>query len=392
MARKVSKPASRRSTAKPAAKRKSSSKSRRRKTAASGISLQRFFVGAMRLALVSLGIFAVGLILGLYFSHTPPGEPVAGEDRQIVAEEPEAYRLSPVPQPPKPKPQIVQRPEVLPQVKAAAPAPAPVPEPAVLAPEVEKPVVPQAVVAPARQATWLRNAVAVDAPQEKPWIAIVLDDVGVNRSTAWEAIDLPPPLTLAFMTYASDLPRMTQAARERGHELMVHFPMEPSDIAHNDPGENALLLGLSRNEIERRLDWGLARFEGYVGVNNHMGSRYTEDAEALKPVMAALKERGLLFLDSRTSARSVAGGVARRAGLPVIARDVFLDHEPTSSFVVQQLEELETIAQRRGYAVGIGHPQSYTLEVLREWIPSARERGFVIVPLTAIVMRRGEVG
>jgi polysaccharide deacetylase 2 family uncharacterized protein YibQ len=199
-------------------------------------------------------------------------------------------------------------------------------------------------------------------------------------------------MTLAFMTYAEDLPRMTRQARLQGHELMVHFPMEPSDLKHNDPGHNALLLNLPREEIERRLAWGLARFEGYVGLNNHMGSRYTENAEALAPVMAALKQRGLLFLDSRTSSQTMAGQAARRAGVPLAARDVFLDHVPTSAFVREQLTELEAVAERRGYAIGIGHPHGYTLEVLRSWLPEARARGFEIVPLTAIVKRRGEVG
>ena len=108
--------------------------------------------------------------------------------------------------------------------------------------------------------------------------------------------------------------------------------------------------------------------------------------------MTALKERGLLFLDSRTSAQSVAGRVARQEGLPVLVRDVFLDHEPTAEFVTQQLAELEAVALRKGYAIGIGHPQPYTMEVLERWLASARSRGFEIVPLTAILKRRGELG
>lgn len=397
-------------TAPAARKTKGGPRSRKtRKAAPRGTPLlQRLFVGFMRLSLACAAIFGIGLILGLYFSQTPPSDPLAMEQ---LAEVPPAYELSPVPQPPKVKPE--QRVEAAPPVTLAArPEPKPraaepqaVAKPSALLAEEPLPEEiaarppaaavsspPQAPEGRETEAAWLQNAVAYNASFDKPWIAIVLDDVGVNQRSAWEAIDLPPPMTLAFMTYADDLPRMTRQARLQGHELMVHFPMEPSDLKHNNPGNNALLLNLPKEEIERRLAWGLARFEGYVGLNNHMGSRYTENDEALAPVMAALKQRGLLFLDSRTSSQTMAGQAARRAGVPLAARDVFLDHVPTSAFVREQLAELEAVAERRGYAIGIGHPHGYTLEVLRRWLPEAQARGFEIVPLTAIVKRRGEVG
>src|SRR3546814_4453989 len=103
------------------------------------------------------------------------------------------------------------------------------------------------------------------------------------------------------MTYANELAAQSQAARAAGHELMLHMPMEPLDLPRNDPGPNALLMKLDSAEIQRRLDWDLARFDGYVGVNNHMGSRFTRDKDRMAEVMAALRKRQVFWLDSLRS-------------------------------------------------------------------------------------------
>jgi hypothetical protein len=155
---------------------------------------------------------------------------------------------------------------------------------------------------------WQQYAVAVAPSGNKPMIAIVLDDVGVNRRGAQLAIGLPAPLTLSFMTYADGLPAMTAQARAAGHELMLHVPMQPRSDAM-DPGPNVLREDLPRAELMQRLNWGLARFDGFVGINNHMGSRFTASPEGMALVMGELKARGLLFLDDRRQ-----GGRVARAG------------------------------------------------------------------------------
>ena len=242
------------------------------------------------------------------------------------------------------------------------------------------------------QAAWQRFAVPVVAPGARPMIAVVLDDLGLNRAGTNRAIALPAPLTLAFMTYAEGLPRMAARARRAGHELMLHVPMAPRDPA-TDPGPNVLRVELTPAELARRLDWGLGRFEGFVGVNNHMGSRFTASRQGMAPVMAALRARGLLFLDSVTSGASVGAAMARRAGVPYAARDVFLDNESSDrAAIARQFARLEAVARRRGSAVGIGHPHRATLDVLARWLPEARARGFAIVPVSAIVRHRQGLG
>jgi hypothetical protein len=242
------------------------------------------------------------------------------------------------------------------------------------------------------QPAWQRFAVPVAASGARPMIAVVLDDLGLNRAGTNRAIALPAPLTLAFMTYAEGLPRMAERARRAGHELMLHVPMAPRDSAY-DPGPNVLRIDLEPSELARRLDWGLGRFDGFVGVNNHMGSRFTASPEGMAPVMAALRSRGLLFLDSVTSAASVGGVMARRAGVPYAERDVFLDNEWSDRAAIsRQFARLEAVARRNGSAVGIGHPHRATLDVLARWLPEARARGFAIVPVSAIVRHRMGLG
>ncbi len=224
----------------------------------------------------------------------------------------------------------------------------------------------------ADQPAWQRFAVPVAAPGARPMIAVVLDDVGLNHAAANRAIELPGPLTLAFMTYAEGLPRMAGRARRAGHELMLHVPMAPRDPTY-DPGPNVLRADLAPAELARRLDWDLDRFEGFVGVNNHMGSRFTASRQGMAAVMTALRARGLLFLDSVTSSASVGSAMARLAGVPYATRDVFLDNEWSDrAAIARQFARLEAVARRRGSAIGIGHPHRATLDVLTRWLPEAR--------------------
>jgi hypothetical protein len=235
---------------------------------------------------------------------------------------------------------------------------------------------------------WRRNATSANASRGRPMIAVVIDDLGPNLRNARRTITLPAPLTLAFLSYADHLEDLTSKARVSGHELMLHVPMEPEESSQ-DPGPNALLTDLAPAENRRRLNWGLARFSGYVGVNNHMGSKFTRSREGMDLVMAELGKRGLLFLDSRTIADSRAEDAAAAFQVPFVERNVFIDndHENRAS-IRAQLSKLEALARRSGYAVAIGHPHDETLDVLAKWLPLAEERGFSLVPISEIVQQR----
>lgn len=243
---------------------------------------------------------------------------------------------------------------------------------------------------------WLRHAVAVPdmgpdmGKASRDLIAIVVDDLGMNRRRTAQTTALAPPLTLAFLPYAGDLERQTAAAREAGHELLVHVPMEPLDGAF-DPGPKALMTGMDGGEVSRRLDWNLARFEGFVGLNNHMGSKFTAHRDGMETVINELRKRGLLYLDSRTTGATMGLELARELGVPHAVRNVFLDNVVSVEAVRSRLADLEDVARRQGFAVGICHPHQATLEALAEWIGTLDQRGFRLVPLSAVVRRRMEL-
>ncbi|MDF1793366.1 MAG: divergent polysaccharide deacetylase family protein [Thalassobaculaceae bacterium] len=255
--------------------------------------------------------------------------------------------------------------------------------------EAPPPTVAAAPPAPQDFPAWRRYAVAADTSSGAPLIAIVLDDLGIDTRRSRRAVLLPAPVTLAFLPYADGLEAQTAEARQAGHELLVHIPMQPHG-ADADPGPNALDMRLGAIEVLSRLDWDLARFSGYVGINNHMGSLFTESEEGMRLVAEGLRDRGLMFLDSLTSPKSVAASTVASFGVPTTTRDVFLDNTDTAAEVELRLAQTEKVARKTGTAIAIGHPRDATLNVLEAWIPKARAAGFVLVPLTAILdVRQG---
>ena len=336
---------------------------------------------ALALVVIAVAAASIGALLALQYraaapvpvrslpvTANAPEPPLAAPERRALPqyEEPiEPAALPPLPAPPRPSSAAVT---------SARPSP---------------PVAPSHL-----QPAWRRNAVMVAAipGDARPKIAVVIDDLGVDRERGARVRLLPGPLTMAFLPYAQDLPQQTADARKAGHELLVHVPMDPRNRAITDPGPNALLVDLAADELRRRIDWNLSQFDGYVGINNHMGSRFTADADALTAVMSELRRRGLLFLDSRTSAGSAGLATAQHAGVPALARDVFLDHAPAIEAVRLALAEVEQIARRNGHAVAIGHPRDATIEALAEWLPQLSQRGFRLVPLSALVRENSPSG
>ena len=274
-----------------------------------------------------------------------------------------------------------------PPLTGPAPAPSPAPgEQTAALPPGPKQLVPTQPGGPLP--AWRLNAPHVALEPGKPMIGIVIDDLGIDKKGSARAIKLPAPITLAFLPYATHLDEQTAAARAAGHELLVHMPMQPEGSGA-DPGPNALMVNLSPEEIRNRLDWALARFRGYVGINNHMGSRFTSDAAGMDVVLADLKRRGLLFLDSRTAGSSVGFKRARALGVPAAVRQVFLDDKLTREAIDYRLHEVEIRAKRSGHAIAIGHPHDVTLEAIEAWVPTLAAKGFQLAPVSALVETGG---
>jgi len=269
--------------------------------------------------------------------------------------------------------------------------PPPVAQPAVKQPT--KPVPPAAPTVarlpeiPDGAPPWLRYAVAAPEIGGRPMIAVVIDDMGIDRRRTKQIIDLPGPITASFLTYAPDLKAQAKVARAAGKELMLHMPMEP-DNATISAGPGVLETSMEAEVIRERLAAGLDSFGDYVGINNHMGSRFTADADGMRPVIEMLRERGLFWLDSRTTGKPAGPALARAMGVPFAERNIFLDHFNNVEGVRAQLVKLEEAARSQGYAVGIGHPKDHTIKALAEWLPTLTAKGFVLVPMSAVVRLR----
>lgn len=226
------------------------------------------------------------------------------------------------------------------------------------------------------------------APATHPKIAIVIDDLGGDLARTDRAIALPKPVTLSFLPFAEATPFLSGEAARAGHPILVHMPME-AEGDHN-PGPFALTTQLTQDDIRARLIAAFARVPDATGINNHMGSRFTADRDALIPVAEELAARHLFFFDSRTTADTQVVPVSRTFGVASAGRDVFLDDEQSADAVGAELMELETRARTTGVAIAIGHPHDVTLVALQAWTARAASRGFVLIPLAEAIRLKTE--
>ncbi len=264
-------------------------------------------------------------------------------------------------------------------VAALSTDPAPKPEPDLLdLPADLSPSNLEMVLQPAQPI--IERASLPPSEPQLPQIAVVMDDLGLDPKTTRRAIALPAEVTLSFLPYGRASQGLAEEALARGHEVMVHIPMQPEGDA--DPGPNALSTDHSSEQIASSLARQLDLFPGAVGFNNHMGSRFTADVRSLLPVMREARARGLLFLDSRTTANTLAAKIGAAAGAKTVSRDVFLDHAVGVDGLLAQLDELENTARAAGRAIAIAHPHDLTLDVLEVWSRGLEAKGLELVPIT----------
>tara|TARA_R110000868_G_scaffold208192_5_gene457634 strand:+ start:1105 stop:2067 length:963 start_codon:yes stop_codon:yes gene_type:complete len=217
---------------------------------------------------------------------------------------------------------------------------------------------------------------------QRPRIALIIDDVGLDTEAAARVLALDAALTVAILPYADAASATARLAEAGGRDVLVHVPMEPLGL--DDPGPHALRVDLSDADLRARIRWAMARVPGAVGLNNHMGSRFTRDPRAMRIALGAIAEQAPLFIDSMTTADSRGLAVAQGLGLPVLQRDIFLDHVIEAGAIRARLAEAEALARSQGHAVLIGHPHDLTLDALESWIGEAREAGFEFVTVTTL--------
>ncbi len=359
-----------------------------------------------------------------------PAEPEAEREKPVVVSP--AVEVPPPPDPevviakePEPDPRPAPGPETKPAAdatghapekpKAATPADAPRPaaprktveiaklppvrKDAPLRPAPDPDLVQETSLGPLPQrysdgrAPWRVYAKPFDTADKRPRVAIVVTGLGLSAAATESAIQgLPGAVTLAFAPYTTDLNRWISLARAAGHEVLLNVPMEPINYPAYDPGPQTLLTSLNEQGNLDRLFWSLSRGTGYVGVIDFMGSRFTMSRPHLAPVLAALRDRGLLYLDSSSAGRSVVARAAPDIRVPWAATTVVLDERASRVEIDSRFGDLEREAKRAGRAIGIASPYPVSLERIAAWTRQLRARGIAIAPVSAMVQTDGAPG
>lgn len=218
---------------------------------------------------------------------------------------------------------------------------------------------------------------------EKPVVVVVIDDMGISPKRTADIASLKAPITASFLTYGKKLDEQIKNSIESGHEIIIHVPMEAKK--NLDVAPDVLTTNMSKEEIKENLLKMIKKFKDVKGINNHMGSKLTEDYERMKVVMDVLKGEGLYFLDSKTSSRSQAEKAAAASGIAYAHRHVFLDNQNDKNYILGQLGKAEKLARKNGYAIAIGHPKSQTYAALKEWLPLMEKQGVEIIPLSKAI-------
>ncbi len=235
---------------------------------------------------------------------------------------------------------------------------------------------------------YARPSLTPATAEGKPLIALVVTGLGLNQTGTAAAIDtLPDDVTLAFAPYGKGLDRTVASARAEGHEILLEVPLEPFDYPDSDPGPDTLLTGQAPRDNLDKLFTVMGKFGGYVGVVNHMGARFTASTVDFNPVMEELGARGLGYLDDGSSNRSVAPQLATANSVEFAHADMVLDGNPARGPILDQLKALEAQALAKGRAIGMISALPISVQTLAEWAKTAADRGFVIVPVSALMQK-----
>jgi polysaccharide deacetylase 2 family uncharacterized protein YibQ len=221
-------------------------------------------------------------------------------------------------------------------------------------------------------------------------IAIIIDDMGYRLSEGYQALELPGPIAYSFLPHTPNATRLSAEAARRGKDVLLHVPMEANN-SDELLGPGALTSSMDQTTMLAALRANLESIPGAIGVNNHMGSLLTRQPDHMRWLMDALKSRGLFFVDSKTVGGSVAGQMAMERNVPFLVRDVFLDNQSSEAYVRKQFDVLIRTARSQGYAVGIAHPHTATLDVLVDVLPRLAEYEVRLIGVHDLVKARNSL-
>lgn len=217
-------------------------------------------------------------------------------------------------------------------------------------------------------------------------LALVIDDMGEDVVFAQGLAALNVPVAFSIWPDSGSREAVLKIAKAHGREILIHLPMQPKGYPRIDPGRHPLLLDMTAEQVQGVVRRAADRVPGAIGVNNHMGSQFTENAFGMHAALAAMKDEGLFFLDSRTTAETVGEREAQRLGLRFYKRDVFLDNEQNVAAILHQLRKAEALARTRGQAIAIGHPHPETLLAIKQWLKD-KDASVHLTTLTSLTVR-----
>lgn len=212
---------------------------------------------------------------------------------------------------------------------------------------------------------------------EIPQIAIIIDDMGYHEKEGKALLEIPYQITFSFLPYAPFMTEAMETAYQNGRTVLLHLPMQPKSTKWS-AGEGALLVDQSQSVQLKLLESELQLVHYATGVNNHMGSLFTEQREPMRAILGFLKDNGLFWVDSFTTADSVGFSLANEMGVKAARRHFFLDNQQQPEKICRQLGKLVAYAEEKGSAIGIGHPYPETVEALKKCLPEYDDRVAVV--------------
>ena len=250
---------------------------------------------------------------------------------------------------------------------------------------------PLPIIAADGRQPWLEYSRGFKRADRKPRIALVVTNLGLSATYTKAALKLlPEDITLSFSHVAPRLKSWIREARQKGHEVLMDIPMEPLGFPKNDPGRATLLT--SSNEVENlnRLEHVMKKAGGYVGLLGTLGTKFMLHSETFLPILKTIKQRGLIYVDSRSTSRSLGPELASSIQLPRAFNNIFIDKEPSNQKIKGKLDELEKIALKKRFAVGIAQPFPLTIEILSQWAEKLKAKQISLAPITAVVDKQSQ--
>jgi len=243
------------------------------------------------------------------------------------------------------------------------------------------------IIAPDGKRAWKIYARPERSAPGRPKVAIYVGGLGLSPKTTDAALArLPGAVSLGYSPLSQNLPALIVAARARGHEVFLDLAMEPADMTSNDSGPYTMMTTVSATENIGRLEWIMSRAPGFVGMAAILGDRFMLDEGASRPVLEALRGRGLMILDTRTLPRSVIARLADGIGLPYGIASLTIDDDPSPTAIMAKLAKLEELARVQGSAIGVGHPYQITNDKIDQWARTLDQRNIQLAPVTALAV------